>query len=883
MHRWKSPKKLVCRVDAPVESPKILIRRVAAPVESLKILIRRVFPPVEKGLERLGRIEGVPPLGLPFQPFREPGEDGVGPEDPLVVVEDMVVLVGHLDERGRLAQQFQRREHLDALAHGHVRVGRAVQEEERRVDLVGVEERALQRIEVAGVPRVAVGRRQGAVGITPVALAPIAGDVADAGVRDGRREDVRLRLEVLRHEAAIRGADATDLVAVDEGMLLAETLGALDDLVGRHLTPGVHVARGEFLPEAGRPAGLQDIDDVAQRGVGVGRVAALERALRRRGTAVVVHDERVFLARVEMGRQVETAVDGIALGRDEVPVLHLAQRHVLQDLLREVDEPLALQGLEIEGIEPLRVGDAHAVVGQARGVAGERDVLHHILVGRQLADVAIRRVEAVEAHVVAVLGREIDLVIICAPGDAADGWIECLGKRLRLFRGDIEQEELPVGQVGGLSLLDVEADTTECLARAMDEQLLAVGREEGVVHELVAADERIDPHARQVEAIDAGGVERPFGQAILRAAEKQLAAISRDVVQPGRGVAEGQPLAKAVGKVVFIKEYTVAPARLTIVGHEDLPDLLVLFRPFFLDGEDEVILGRGEGQPSVGQFLRQDRLRLADGIDNDQPFALRALLGVIGLIALGEPLQILAVIEQGLARLAVDHLRSAHLLTAREGLGRVDDQVFPARREADAGEVLAIQHVVDEITLLRVGGSGDLGVAFRLEGTLDLLLLARAREVFDDHLVAVRLEGEGDLAVGRFHLLAIDVDSGDLRPLHRERAFYVAVAVEVERDEVQGEGAIVARQGQLARRAGIEGFPAQGDLPEWDGGVQQFPVGEFLAFHVGLVHLVRGGDGIRAGVSVLLDDDLLSLHGSGRRAESGNRQDLFAIHFLYHV
>ena len=169
-----------------------------------------------------------------------------------------------------------------------------------------------------------------------------------------------------------------------------------------------------------------------------------------------------------------------------------------------------------------------------------------------------------------------------------------------------------------------------------------------------------------------------------------------------------------------------APARLAIVGHEDLPDLLVLFRPFFLDGEDEVILGRGEGQPSVGQFLRQDRLRLADGIDNDQPFALRALFGVIGLIALGEPLQILAVIEQGLACLAVDHLRSAHLLTAREGLGRVDDQVFPARREADAGEVLAIQHVVDEITLLRVGGSGDLGVAFRLEGTLDLLLLARA-------------------------------------------------------------------------------------------------------------------------------------------------------------
>ena len=417
----------------------------------------------------------------------------------------------------------------------------------------------------------------------------------------------------------------------------------------------------------------------------------------------------------------------------------------------------------------------------------------------------------------------------------------------------------------------------------MDEQPLAVGREEGVVDELVAADERVDPHAAQVKAIDAGGVEGPFGQAILRAAEEQLPAVGRDVVQAGRGMAEGQPLAEAVGEVVFIKECTVAPARLPIVGHEDLPDLLVLFRPFFLDGEDEVILGRGEGQPSVGQFLRQDRLRLADGIDNDQTFALRALFGVIGLIALGEPLQILAVIEQGHPRLAVDHLRPVHLLAAREGLGRVDDQVFPARREADAGEMLALQHVMDGITLLRVGGRGDLGVAFRLEGTLDLLLLARAREVFDDHLVAMRLEREGDLAVGRFHLFAIDVDGGDLRPLDRERAFYEAIAVEVERDEVQGEGVIAARQGQLARRAGVEGFPAQGDLPEWDGGVQQLPVGEFLAFHVGLVHLVRGGDGIRTGVSVLLDDNLLSLHGSGRRAEGGHRQDFLAIHFLYHV
>ena len=135
--------------------------------------------------------------------------------------------------------------------------------------------------------------------------------VADASVRNGGGKNVGLRLQVLRHESAIRCADATDFFRVYKGVFLAETLGSLDDIVGYRVAEGVHVAGGKFLPETGCAARLNHINDVAQRGVGVVRIAALEITACRTATAIVVHDHRIFLRRVEVRRQVEAAVNRI--------------------------------------------------------------------------------------------------------------------------------------------------------------------------------------------------------------------------------------------------------------------------------------------------------------------------------------------------------------------------------------------------------------------------------------------------------------------------------------------------------------------------------------------------------------------------------------------
>ena len=128
------------------------------------------------------RIEVVPPLIGALQVAGKPCHDGVVPEHAFCIVSYEVVLALYLDELYRLAQNLQGVEELDALADGHVGVYGAVEEQQRGIDLVGIEERALLGEEVGVLPRVAVGSGNGIVAVAPVALAPVAGDVADTGM-----------------------------------------------------------------------------------------------------------------------------------------------------------------------------------------------------------------------------------------------------------------------------------------------------------------------------------------------------------------------------------------------------------------------------------------------------------------------------------------------------------------------------------------------------------------------------------------------------------------------------------------------------------------------------------------------------------------------------
>ena len=67
-----------------------------------------------------------------------------------------MIFAMHLDKGNLTAQDLQRIVHLDALADGNVRVVRTMDQQQRRVDLVGVKERTLLRVELWIIPRIAV-------------------------------------------------------------------------------------------------------------------------------------------------------------------------------------------------------------------------------------------------------------------------------------------------------------------------------------------------------------------------------------------------------------------------------------------------------------------------------------------------------------------------------------------------------------------------------------------------------------------------------------------------------------------------------------------------------------------------------------------------------
>src|SRR5690606_14195600 len=77
-------------------------------------------------------VQVLPVLRLALQVPVEPRDDRLHPQRPLWILQDVVILAVDLDEFDLLPEQLERRVHLLALARRHVRVRRAVQQEERR-------------------------------------------------------------------------------------------------------------------------------------------------------------------------------------------------------------------------------------------------------------------------------------------------------------------------------------------------------------------------------------------------------------------------------------------------------------------------------------------------------------------------------------------------------------------------------------------------------------------------------------------------------------------------------------------------------------------------------------------------------------------------------
>ena len=129
-------------------------------------------------------IARIPPGGVILEPLLKPCEECIRPLNLLLRSGDDMIFAMHLDKGHLTAQDLQCIVHLDALADGDIRVVRTMNQQQRRVNLVGVKERTLLRVELWIIPRIAVVASHRTVVDAPGALAPVGGERTDARMAD---------------------------------------------------------------------------------------------------------------------------------------------------------------------------------------------------------------------------------------------------------------------------------------------------------------------------------------------------------------------------------------------------------------------------------------------------------------------------------------------------------------------------------------------------------------------------------------------------------------------------------------------------------------------------------------------------------------------------
>ena len=413
----------------------------------------------------------------------------------------MVLAVYNHEGRGS-AEELQRREHLYALAYWHIGVGVAVEEEQRSVDLLGIEQRALVHIEVLARPRIAVGHRHLAVAVAPIALAPIAGVVADAGMGYGAGEDVGLRLEILGHKASVACSYATHLGAVGEGVVAAERLRGLDDVFGNALTRCVDVARRELLTKAHGSARVDHQHHIAGGGIYVMGITRLEIAARGRAAAVIVDDDGIALRGIEARRQIIAAGDGVATAAHKRPRLATAKHRTFHVVLVEFFQKRRLARSGVEAIETVAVARALALPQQLGRVVSQGYLVDHVLRLLHLRDGAAGRVAFVKMAIVAVVGGEPDVAVGFRPFVGVHAGVKQPRQGVDLARGNVQGVELIVVHAWRAVFGHVLAHSAKTLGRTHDDDLAAVGRELRARHEPIVLHETFSLQRGEVHAPD---------------------------------------------------------------------------------------------------------------------------------------------------------------------------------------------------------------------------------------------------------------------------------------------------------------------------------------------------------------------------------------------
>ena len=661
-----------------------------------------------------------------------------------------MVLAVHGDELYGLAQNLQGVVELDALANGDVGIHRAVQQEEGRLDFVRVEQGAVLGEELGVAPRIAFGSGHGIVRIAPIALAPIAGHVADAGVRGGCGKEVGLGLEIHRHEAAIGSPQATDALGIHKRMGLAELLRTFDDFVGRPVTPGIDVAGGELLPVTDGAAGVDDIDHIVARGEELGAVRIHHAACGGRRAAVVVDNQRILLLRVERGGQAYHTLDDGAILGGEVPRLHLAQLDFVQPFLHRVGQQGGLAFLAVVQIGHTGAGGSSAHIGHQCGIViGHGEVVDDILLQIQHHERVLLGVVAVDVLAILVGGVEVDAAIGTVPGAIDNGRIEVAGDGRHFLGSQVHQESLHVEVVGNGQVATILADAPEGRGTARQEQLRAVGRIGSAVDVSVPFHQGVGLQRGQVELENGGQGEGALRDVGLMGRAEQLGAVGRNVVQIHAVAAVVQTLGQARGQVILHQIIAVARTGYAVVGMQQALQGTVDLLPFGGFRVDQVVLVGRPREIALGNVAAHHGLLSRGGVVDEKVIAFATGHGVIEAAAFGHPTH--ALVDIGQEDAACLYLRQLGVgaRTLQVIVVTVAGQkILPVRREGNGSDTATEVRVEQGKATLQVRGNaaihfGELLVLLPFALQDGLCLVLGSGEQLDGHfIIGLRLQAE---------------------------------------------------------------------------------------------------------------------------------------------
>ena len=173
-------------------------------------------------------------------------------------------------------------------------------------------------------------------------------------------EDIRDGLQIHGHESSVGSSQAPHLLVIDVRMFGTEALGSLYDVIGSIFTISIDMTCSKLLSETCTSTGLNDVDHIAHGSPVVEIIIRIQIASYGRTSAIIINQHGIFLARIEVWRQIISAIYSVASAALEIPFAEFTQFDIAQSFGIVVMYERLLILLQVHRIYTICIGGSFA-------------------------------------------------------------------------------------------------------------------------------------------------------------------------------------------------------------------------------------------------------------------------------------------------------------------------------------------------------------------------------------------------------------------------------------------------------------------------------------------------------------------------------------------